>query len=48
MLFLACLDLCMTIDPQENVDVMADDELSDEAISEVSGGGVYNDIQQNK
>jgi hypothetical protein len=28
----------MTNDPQDNVDVNADGELSDEALSEVSGG----------
>jgi hypothetical protein len=34
----ACFDWAMTNDPQDNVDVNADGELSDEALSEVSGG----------
>ena len=33
-----CLDRPMANDPQENVDVTADDELSDEMLSGVSGG----------
>jgi hypothetical protein len=39
MLLLVCLDLLMTIDPQDNVGVAADDELSDEMLDHVSGAG---------
>jgi hypothetical protein len=40
VLLLVCLDLLMTIVPQENSDVTADDELSDEVLGGVSGGAV--------
>ena len=35
-----CLNTPMANDPQENVDVPADDELSDETLDDVSGGDV--------
>jgi hypothetical protein len=37
----------MTNDPQDNVDVTADDELSDDVLKSVSGGGngdYYGDV----
>ncbi len=35
-----CLTMPMENDPQKNVDAPADDELSDEALGDVSGAGV--------
>ena len=34
----------MANDPQENVDVTADDEISDDVLKIVSGGNGYDDI----
>jgi hypothetical protein len=42
-----CFHMHMTNDPQDNVDVTADDELSDDVLKSVSGGGngdYYGDV----
>ena len=36
-----CLNIAMENDPQDIVDVPADDELADEMRGDVSGGGSY-------
>ena len=36
---MVCLNMPMANDPQENVDVSAEDELSDEVLSVVYGAG---------
>ena len=38
-----CFDETMANDPQENVDVTTDDELSDEVLGDVSGGAAFGD-----
>ena len=35
---MSCFNLLMENNPQDNVDVNADDELSEEMIADVSGG----------